>query len=57
MVDARAVDNVLRPDGSIVVVVVVVEARTLPMLAVGSAAVGLVPGLNPLNKGEPSGSP
>jgi len=57
MVDAGAVDNVLRPDGSIVVVVVAFEAKTLPMLAIGSTEVGLVPGLNPLNKGDPSGSP
>lgn len=57
MVDAGAVDSGLRPDGSIVVVVVAFEAKTLPILVAGSIGVGLVPGLNPLNKGDPSGSP
>jgi hypothetical protein len=57
MVDAGAVDNVLRPEGSILLAVALFETKTLPMLAVGSTEVGLVPGLNPLNKGEPSGSP
>ena len=56
MVDAGAVDSGLRPDGSIVVVVAF-EAKTLPILVAGSIGVGLVPGLDPLNKGDPSGSP